>query len=104
MTNVAITTNNTNKVNEANKEDLANDVNGANEANELDNQLGGADVIAVVAEGHDAAKGHDAIVADFYSLTKYSAIVAEVKGYFGIDGCNNQLAGMVWSCSCSLRF
>jgi hypothetical protein len=35
---------------------------------------------------------------------KYSAIVAEVKGYFGIDGCNNKLAGMVWSCSRSLRF
>jgi len=35
---------------------------------------------------------------------KYSAIVAEVKGYFGIDGCNNQLVGMVWSCSRSLRF
>jgi len=39
-----------------------------------------------------------------FSLTKYSAIVAEVKGYFGIDGHNNQLAGMVWSCSCSIRF
>jgi hypothetical protein len=35
-----------------------------------------------------------------YSLTKYSAIVAEVKGYFGIDGCNNQLAGKLRS----LRF
>jgi hypothetical protein len=30
-----------------------------------------------------------------FSLTKYSAIFAEVKGYFGLDGCNNQLAGMV---------
>ena len=39
-----------------------------------------------------------------FSLTKYSAIFAEVKGYFGIDGCNNQLAGMVWSCLRSLRF
>jgi hypothetical protein len=48
--------------------DKANDVNGANEANELDNQLGGANVVAVAAKGHDAAEGHDAIVADFYSL------------------------------------
>ncbi len=29
-----------------------------------------------------------------YSLTKYSAIVADVKGYFGIDGCNNQLGNV----------
>ena len=37
-----------------------------------------------------------------YSLMKYSAIVAEVKEYFGIDGYKNQLAGMVWSCMRSL--
>ncbi len=106
-TNVAIATNNTDKVDEAGEEDLANeanDVNGTNEADKLDNQFGGANVVAVGAEGHDATKGQVAIVADFYSLTKYSAIVAEVKGYFGIDGCNNQLAGMVWSCLHSLRF
>jgi hypothetical protein len=30
------------------------------------------------------------VVPPFY-LTKYSAIFAEVKGYFGIDGHNNQL-------------
>ena len=26
-----------------------------------------------------------------FSLTKYSAIVVDVKEYFGIDGCDNQL-------------
>jgi len=36
-----------------------------------------------------------------HSLTKYSAIFAEaeVKGYFGIFVSNNQLMGMIWSCS-----
>ncbi len=60
------------------------------------------------AEGHVVAKGHvvsvDCVDDGFlYSLTKYSAIFAEVKGYFGIIGLNNQLVGMVWSCSRSLR-
>jgi hypothetical protein len=64
-----------------------------------------------IAEGRDYAKGQVAAKeaiwyrrCSLYSLTKYSAIFAEVKGYFGIDGCNNQLAGKVWSCSRSLRF
>ncbi len=33
----------------------------------------------------------DAIAITLYSLTKYSAIVAEIKGYFGILISNNQL-------------
>ena len=60
------------------------------------------------AEGHVVAKGHvvsvDCVNDGFlYSLTKYSAIFAEVKGYFGIIGLNNQLVGKVWSCLHSLR-
>ena len=39
-----------------------------------------------------------------FSLTKYSVIFTEVEGYFGIDGCNNQLAGMIQSYLRSLRF
>jgi hypothetical protein len=35
-----------------------------------------------------------------YSLTKYSAIFAEVKGYFGITAPDNQLGQRI---SCSLR-
>ena len=50
------------------------------------------------AEGHVVAKGHvvsvDCVDDGFlYSLTKYSAIFAEVKGYFGITAPNNQLGG-----------
>jgi hypothetical protein len=60
------------------------------------------------AEGHVVAKGHvvsvDCVDDGFlYSLTKYSAIFAEVKGYYGIFVLNNQLVGMVWSCSRSLK-
>jgi len=58
----------------------------------------------VAAEGHDAAEGqvaaneaNEAFVADdadgavLYPLTKYSAIFAEVKEYFGITTPDNQL-------------
>ncbi len=60
------------------------------------------------AEGHVVAKGHVVSVDCFndgflYSLTKYSSIFAEVKGYFRIIGLNNQLVGMVWSCLRSLK-
>ena len=34
-----------------------------------------------------------------YSLTKYYAIFAEVKGCFGTFVSNNQPIGMIWSCS-----
>ncbi len=70
----------------------------------------------VVAEGHDQAKGQQWKVFSvdcvddglLYSLTKYSAIFAEVEGYFGIH--NNQLGTVeiaeseeVWSKLFSLR-
>ncbi len=45
----------------------------------------------------------NSIVIVLYSLTKYSAILAEVKAYFGIFVFNNQLVGMVWSCLSSLK-
>ncbi len=57
---------------------------------------------AIVA---DEAKANKAIwfcCCCLYSLTKYSAIFAEVKGYFGIFEHNNQLVGMV--CRSSLIF
>ncbi len=66
----------------------------------------------VAAKGHVVAKGRaeghvvsvDCVNDGFlYSLTKYSAIFAEVKGYFGIIGLNNQLVGKVRSCLHSLR-
>jgi hypothetical protein len=31
-----------------------------------------------------------------YSFTKYYAIFAEVKGYYGIFVSNNQMMGMIW--------
>ena len=42
----------------------------------------------------------DADGAVLYSLTKYSAIFAEVKGYFGVTAPDNQLGRRS---SCSLR-
>ncbi len=65
------------------------------------------------AEGHVVAKGHvvsvDCVNDGFlYSLTKYSAIFAEVEGYLGIH--NNQLGTVeiakseeVWNKSFYLR-
>ena len=57
------------------------------------------------AKGHVVTKGHvvsvDCVEDGFlYSLTKYSAIFAEVKGYFGRTISNNQRKR--WSL-CSLR-
>jgi hypothetical protein len=53
----------------------------------------------VEAEGQNQAKGQQWYVVSvdcvndgfLYSLTKYSAIFAEVKGYFGIDERDNEL-------------
>ena len=61
------------------------------ETNEVDE----ADVAnyAIVADDVDGA-------AVLYSLAKYAAIVAEVKGYFGITAPDNQLGRRS---SCSLR-
>jgi hypothetical protein len=64
---------------------------------------------AETTEVDEADVANYAIVADnvdgtavLYSLTKYSAIFAEVKGYFGITAPDNQL-GRRSSCSLSLR-
>ena len=66
----------------------------------LDNQIGKIDVVGldylVAVErkvgADEAAKEATAANIIFlpFSLTKYSAIVADVKEYFGIDGHNNQ--------------
>ena len=58
------------------------------------------------ATADEADVANYAIIADnvdgavLYSLTKYSAIFAEVKGYFGITAPDNQLGRRS---SCSLR-
>ncbi len=59
---------------EANESDYADEVDKANEAN----------------EAHETIVADDANGAVLYSLTKYSAIFAEVKGYFGITAPDNQ--------------
>ncbi len=85
--------------------------NPVDETVDLANTTNKLDEVAVAegqAEGHVVAKGHvisvDCVDDGFlYSLMKYSAILAEVKGYFGIIGLNNQLVGKVQGCSHSLR-
>jgi hypothetical protein len=75
----------------ANKADLADEAADAAETTEADE----ADVAnyAIVADDIDCA-------AVLYSLTKYSAIFTEVKGYFGITAPDNQLGRRKL---CSLR-
>jgi len=82
----------------------------ADEANEA--EANEADVVAEEAivtkeiEANVINAANYAIVADnangavLYSLTKYSAIFAEAKGYFGITAPDNQLGRRS---SCSLR-
>ncbi len=71
----------------------------ANEANEAEaNEANESDYADEVDEANEANEAHETIVADdangavLYSLikTKYSAIFAEVKGYFGITAPDNQ--------------
>ncbi len=73
---------------EVNKASVVNKVGATNKANEL--PLGGGNVIIYLIVNYFSFG-----LLILYSLTKYSAIFAEVKGYFGIHGCNNQLAGML---------
>jgi hypothetical protein len=54
----------------------------------------------VIDAANYAIVADDANGAVHYSLTKYSAIIAEVKGCFGITAPNNQLGRRS---SCSLR-
>ncbi len=57
-------------------------------------------VVDATSEANEAFVADDADGAVFYSLTKYSAVFAEVKGYFGITAPDNQLGRRS---SCSLR-
>ncbi len=57
-------------------------------------------VVDATNEANDAFVADDADGAVLYSLTKYSAVFAEVKGYFGITAPDNQLGRRS---SCSLR-
>ncbi len=63
--------------------------------------------LAIEANKANFAKAKEllanSIAIVLYSLTKYSAILAEVKAYFGIFVFNTQLVGMVWSCLRSLK-
>ncbi len=79
----------------------------ANEANEAEaDEADESDYADEVDEANEANEAHKTIVADdandavLYSLTKYSAIFAEVNGYFGITAPDNQHGRRS---SCSLR-
>ncbi len=58
---------------------------------------------AIVADKAKANKASWFCLCCLHSLTKYFAICAEVKKYFGTFGHNNQLLGVVWSCLRSLK-
>ncbi len=97
---------------EANKASVVNKVGAANKANKL--PLDGGNVIIYFIVIYFSFG-----LLILYSLTKYSAIFAEVKGYFGITAPGNQLGPMSsfffksnnqleclesgWSKLCSLR-
>ena len=89
---------------EADKADVANkpgdaDEAKADEANEAEANEADAQeaIVTKEIEAYVIDAANYAIVADdadgavLYSLTKYSAIFAEVKGYFGITAPDNQL-------------
>ncbi len=85
---------------------------GGQDATEVQVAVGGQDTVEVqvAAGGQDAAKGQETLnnqlklgigvirhrncLVVLYSLTKYSAIFAEVKGYFGITAPDTQLGPM----------
>ena len=66
----------------------------------LDDAANEAIVVDAANEANEAFVVDNANGAVLYSLTKYSAIFAEVKGYFGITASDNQLGQRS---SCSLR-
>ena len=66
----------------------------------LDDAANEAIVVDAANEANEAFVVDNANGAVLYSLTKYSAIFAEVKGYFGISAPSNQLGQRS---SCSLR-
>ena len=57
----------------------------------LDDAANEAIVVNAANEANEAFVADDADGAVLYSLTKYSAVFAEVKGYFGITAPDNQL-------------
>ncbi len=95
------------KATDATEADWANkaDMVAVSEANETD-KANKAIATDVTNATNEADLANDSIIADdadgavLYSLPKYSAIFAEVKGYFGITALNNQLGQRS---SCSLR-
>jgi len=66
----------------------------------LDNAANKAIVVDAANEANEAFVADNADGAVLYSLTKYSAIFAEVKGYFEITTPNNKIGHRS---SCSLR-
>jgi hypothetical protein len=108
-------------VNEANKADEANKANATNKANNANKAYEADDADKVIADDatNEAVKANEFRAADKadvnnqanankvgvsvelplllpFSLTKYSAIFAEVKGCFGIN--NNQLESLKGGC------
>ena len=77
----------------------ANEANKA-EADEADAEADDAVEAIVIDVANYAIVADDANGVVLYSLTKYSTIIAEVKGYFRITAPNNQLGQ---KSSCSLR-
>ena len=75
----------------ANKAIVTNTANLANEA----------DKASFAAANDFLANG---ITIFLYFLTKYCEVFAKDKGYIEITISNNQLVGMVWSCSRSLKY
>ena len=64
------------------------------------NQAIEAIVVDATNKANEAFVADDAKGAALYFLTKYSAIFAEVKGYFGLTALDNQLRQRI---SCSIR-
>ena len=106
MANEAADANVANRANKASLADEADDAVKPDAANEADSADKAADA-AETTKADEADVANYAIVADngngaavLYSLTKYSAIFAEVKGYFGITAPGNRLGQRKL---CSLR-
>ncbi len=78
-------------IDESKESNYANEVKEANEANEVN-----------IAESNEVGVSSKLLLLPPFSLTKYSAIFAEVKGSFEIY--NNQLGGLKGGClsPCSL--
>ncbi len=103
-----ITANNANKAGNASESFVANKANVIDVIVVADKAIvTGTANLAIEANKASFAKAKEllanTIAIVLYSLTEYSAILAEVKAYVGIFVFNNQLVGMVWSCLRSLK-